>query len=156
MPVSLSKIREVSMGHISSKEQDRILAFCVEVLQRLGMPSYELVLSDEPSDEGTDASIASVPGRYAATLRVCKRWDSLPKSEKVNTLVHEMLHLTHADLVQDAMLPLEFSPSVSSDLRQAVRGILDMGTERWVDRMSYVIAEGMTYPKKVKGKAGQG
>jgi hypothetical protein len=128
-------------GHVSDLEIRRILTFCRDVLATLQMPPHFIVFGDDPSDDDAHASINATDGRYAAHLRVSDEWETYTEQLKIHTLVHEMLHLTHAEIIEHLEGILLRSPAVSQELYGSLRAVLKADIERWVDRMTNVVCD---------------
>jgi hypothetical protein len=128
-------------GHVSDLEARSVLVFCRDVLATLQMPPHHLVLGDDPPDDDAHASITSTDGRYAAHLRLSAEWETYTEQLKMATLVHEMLHLTHAEIVEHLEGILLRSPAISQELYGSLRAVLNADVERWVDRMTNVICD---------------
>lgn len=81
------------MSHLTKKERKRILRFVHELIATLGLPAYDVTVSDEPAKKDCYASITWNRQRYTATLWVNKDWATYDEAQQRNTLTHEVLHL---------------------------------------------------------------
>jgi hypothetical protein len=145
----------VSTGHHEDDDEARrVLVFCQQVVATLHLTRHELILSAEPTEDDVVASIEPTDARFAAELRLSADWSTLTDEVKVATLVHEVLHLTHAELVHDTSTILLHASTVSQELYGSWRAVLNAHCERWVDRMTAVVMENfdLKYPVDVGGE----
>lgn len=140
--------------HVDDDEARRVLVFCQQVVATLHLTRHELILSAEPTEDDVVASIEPTDARFAAELRLCADWMARTVEVKISTLVHEVLHLTHAELVHDTSAVLLHASTVSQELYGSWRAVLNAHCERWVDRMTAVVVENfdLKYPVDVEGE----
>lgn len=88
----------IPTSHITEEEAKRISIFAVNVGEALGLPRYQYSVMVEPSDDGALASIHTVTDRHLAEISVHQDWMNRTDDERMNCVVHEVLHLIHRDV----------------------------------------------------------
>lgn len=84
---------------LGNTEALRVLTCCDDLLLALKIPAFTPILGKDKTDEDTMAQCRSIPGRYVF-LELNPKWKSYSSQQKVETLLHEMIHATLFDTEQ--------------------------------------------------------
>lgn len=87
-----------SASHVTDEEAKRVCLFAVNMGEALGLPRYQYSVMVEPCDDRALASIHMVRDRHIAELSLSKEWMERTEEERMNSIVHEVLHLIHRDV----------------------------------------------------------
>lgn len=83
------------------EEIGRVYDFTTWFLEKLGMPQWRMQVQTSPAPKDCYADITPTEGKHVGELRLAPGWmDLSTEEEKVETLVHECLHLTHHELTR--------------------------------------------------------
>jgi hypothetical protein len=110
----------VTRSHVTKREAQAVADFASEVLTALRMPSWQVLVMEEPADEDCVASISTVEGKYTAQLYLASDWMKRTDQDRRETVVHEMLHLLHFrvnHVIEDAELLLREHEAADLDRR---------------------------------------
>ena len=120
-------------------EIDRVYSFMTHVLRALGMPQWRLQVMTKPCRRTSYADITPGEMKHVGELRLAPAWMTMDvEAERIPTLVHECLHLTHAELTHlwsDEMCGKYLG----------TRGVIELGPlweraiEMWVDQQTQVM-----------------
>ncbi|GAA1436354.1 hypothetical protein GCM10009616_35900 [Microlunatus lacustris] len=119
-------------------EINRVYDFTTRLLDRLSMGQWRLQVMASPATKGCYASIGPVESKHVGELRLGAEWMAWDlETERIPTLVHEVLHLTHRDLTDWVTDDLHGSVGYKTygDLHKR----WERGIERWVDHMTQVL-----------------
>lgn len=136
MAVKKSETTASLHRHVSDDEAKRILIYVKRCCDMLRLSHYDIELGHKPCVEDANASITVCKGRYIATVYVAEAWEDMSEILKRRTLLHEALHITHAEVVHCLETMIGDNTAVSQDIWSAVRDIHDENLERMVDRMT--------------------
>lgn len=81
--------------HVTKREAQAIADFAIEILAALHMPGWQILISEEPTDEDDIAAISPMDTKYTAVLYLASDWMKRSEEERRETIVHEVLHLLH-------------------------------------------------------------
>ena len=94
----MTKPTIVPAKHITPEEAKRVSIFACDVAEALGLPRYQFVVMVKPSEKSALASISTPQHRHIAEISVNKDWLNRTDDERMNCIVHEVLHLIHRDV----------------------------------------------------------
>jgi len=150
---------------LSPTERDQVATYVDDLLDIFHLTEWIVILDDETVEEcdarhgeatdevselrglmSTVAKLTTFDGRFLAVLRLTEAWSKVPPAVQKDTLIHEVLHLTHSSLSTIAMSGI-LSGGRNSGV---VWNLFSEEIERMVDRMSGVISFAMPVwpPKK--------
>jgi hypothetical protein len=110
----------VTRSHVTKREAQAVCDFAADVLSALCMPSWQVLVMEEPADEDCVASISTVEGKYTAQLYLASDWMKRTDHDRRETVVHEVLHLLHFrvnHVVEDVALLLREHEAAELDRR---------------------------------------
>lgn len=127
---------------LSYLEISRVYAFTTHVLDEiLGMPSWRLQVLSAPCPINAYATIKPTENKMVGELALSAGWEGLDlEDERIPTLIHECLHLTHYELTHQVsdrayrFVPSAVYPEFHEQWERAI--------EMWVDHMTQVILGG--------------
>lgn len=105
--------------HFSREEGERVVRFAAWILTCLRMANWRVDLSPEPSDEDAIAEVNCVEGRHVATVALASDWKDRPDEERMNAVIHEMMHVVHYRLTHHMYSHLEkggFVPDATREI----------------------------------------
>lgn len=85
----------MTRSHVTKREAQAVCDFAIEVMTALHMPGWQILVMEEPADEDDVASISPVEGKYTAQLWLASDWMKRTEHDRLETVVHEVLHLLH-------------------------------------------------------------
>jgi hypothetical protein len=119
-------------------EVSRIYDLTTWLLERLGMPMWRIQFLERPCDRDSYATIKPVDGKHIGELAVHPEWMTLDLDEnRVVTLVHEMLHLTHRILTD--VVNEDIRPNVGAIPWFTIEARWNRAIELWTDHMTQVL-----------------
>lgn len=123
---------------ISYGEIGHIHDFTRNVLSDLGLPQWRMQFIPTPCGRSAYATVEPAEDKHVAELKICADW--LTRSlaeERIPTLIHECLHLTHAELTRNVSdEAIKYIPmKIYSEYHD--RWITSI--ELWTDQMTQVI-----------------
>ena len=92
-------------SHVTKRESEAVAQFAVNVAKTLGLPSWTILVMEEPCSEDAYATIDTIEGRWVAQLSLCAEWMKLGSEKRRMVIVHEVCHLLHYDVnhvIEDA------------------------------------------------------
>lgn len=129
------------MTHIPEDEGKAVLLYMQRCLVVLRLSDWDVILSDEPCDIENNAEVnAYNDHRYIATLLLPTDWAGKPRSVKKSTLMHECLHILHAQQEQ-AIRMLEGQTCMSKDVYDLMMDRYGSTTEYMVDKLTHVLSD---------------
>lgn len=82
---------------MSKRDCQRLQSYVNKIKAMLGLSEWEVVVNQEPCQEGNVASISWLWGRKYATLNVAKTFvTEAPRGYIRSTVIHELFHCVHA------------------------------------------------------------
>lgn len=127
---------KMPMPWMGLDEAKRVLAFCEEVRRALHMEQHKLYLETvKPDDESIIAEVRPVTGRVCAVLKLGPNWMARNDYAKMNTLIHEMLHVMHDEWDQALMTVVE-AMDIPNALKQAYFNADHHSGERFIDQLA--------------------
>lgn len=120
---------------LTYEEIDRVYQFTTRVLNQLGLPQWRMQIRDSPCHRNCYATIEPQDDKYVGELSLSASWMAIDlEAERIQTLVHECLHLTHAELTRQVsdraieFIPVRLFHEFDTEWRHAI--------ELWVDHMT--------------------
>lgn len=83
------------MNDFTTEQSNMLQKYIWQIAEMLGLKGWDIYLTHASSDEGVNASIHPVYGRYVAGLSVNKKWFEYNSEVQRNTIIHELLHVVH-------------------------------------------------------------
>ena len=124
---------------LTYREISRVYAFTTKVLDEiLGMPAWRIQIQSAPCPSNSYATIKPVENKMIGEMALSANWEDLDlEDEKVPTLLHEMLHLTHFELTyQISERAYRFVPSAAySEFHDSWNRAIEL----WTDHMTQII-----------------
>ena len=125
---------------LPEREQRRIVRFCADITRTLLLGHYSVGLSEDPAPDDALASIEVTDGRHAATVKVTAGWMGLSDEVKVNSLIHETLHITHERLnrvIYDTLYESHYMPDAAYRmLCEQIRRECEFMVDHWAGAIS--------------------
>lgn len=109
----------------------------------MGLGGWVIEETADPASEGCLAEIEATYGQRHAKLSLCKDWDSLPKEEQRNTIVHELVHVHLASLTQ---LSYDIVEGLNEGALTTARAALSLAEEYVVDAIAEAWSPYMPLP----------
>lgn len=122
--------------HVPEWEQRWVLTFAAEFADVLGLPQHVWAIGQAKADDGCWAQVKVTEQKRHVTIWLCEDWSTLHARDQCRSIVHEVLHVSHADLAYlvETQLPQINEGAKSTEdafIRQVVYTI-----EQWVDGMA--------------------
>lgn len=96
-------------SHLTKREETRVGKFACDIAQTMLLPAYHFSIADEPTDEGNIAHIVINEQRYNALIYLSVDWMNRPEDERMNAVIHEVVHvllhklMAHAYVIEDSL-----------------------------------------------------
>ena len=144
--------------HLSQKETDEIMRAFTIVRDHMRLTQWDLIIMGDPCEDDTIMAVTPCENHYTAQIQVCKDWSDVPDLSKIDTIVHELIHLMHRDL-SDLIDDMTYGDSASSrDNTNNCQGSYRRIMERMVSHLTRLIADGleMEWPPPSRTVVGKG
>lgn len=94
----MKDVNERPHDFLPMHEVNRITQFLKDIGESLKLGGWDIHLAPEATDNDCIAHIVAEEQRHIASVYVCADWMQRSDEIRVNTLIHEVLHITHHDL----------------------------------------------------------
>ena len=94
----MTKPHIVNAEHVTREEAERVSIFAMNVGEALSLPRYQYVVMVDPCEEDALATINTPQHRHIAEISLSKEWMERTDDERMNCIVHEVIHLIHRDV----------------------------------------------------------
>jgi hypothetical protein len=138
---------------LTTVEANAIVLYSDRCLKVLHLSHWAVILGAEPCRGGAWASIDATDGRYIAMVRVSEDWETFDASRKRSVIMHECIHLIHAQLDDHMRNVLQDNTQISTDLWHAVYTPFKTNCEYMVDGLTTVMRTGGLLPAWPSEKA---
>lgn len=119
-------------------EIDRVYQFMAWIMAELGISHWRIQVTEAPAPRDAYAQIEPIDGKYLGELSLGPDWMARDlEEERIQTLIHEALHLTHADLTHH--VTDRFYAYVGHQTYSQLEPEWKRSIELWVDHMTQVI-----------------
>jgi hypothetical protein len=98
LKVSKRRKRKKQRKRLPDDHVDALLIYVSQLIIAMGLPSYRVLIMEEPADDDAIAEIKHIDGRYVAEVYLGKDWLERSDDEQRDTITHEVLHLWHRRL----------------------------------------------------------
>lgn len=123
---------------IAPNEAQILADFVAEIIGKMGLSRWKVLVMDEPAPEDSLATITLNPQRYIAELKIGYGWPELSLEEKREVLLHETLHLWHYRLNH---IVEDLEDSLSDKVMKLVWKRYTREVEYMVDQISIFLTE---------------
>lgn len=119
-------------------EIDRVYRFTTKLLERLGMSEWRVRLLTVPASKGAYADIRPLKNTHVGELRLCSSWMAENvEAVRIETLIHEMVHLTHYRLT--GLIAEDLHEWVGYRVYRDFHPKWEESIEMWTDHMTQVL-----------------
>lgn len=108
---------------------------------------WTIYLAADPCDDKAIASIEPTDGRYLALIKVSTDWPERSTHVKRSTVMHECIHLLHAQVDDHLRNVLADNTQISEDLWHAVYTPFKTNLEYMVDHLTSVMRRNGQLPE---------
>ena len=133
----------MAMAHLTEKQYQDLRKYIRALADRMELRDWTIILGEEATREGADASMFCTYGAKVVTILVGRNWNSLTSERQRAVIVHELVH-AHFYPWQWAYNNLQYS--VNQDIFKAVRGGITDAEEYAVQAITDIIARHMPLP----------
>lgn len=137
----------MKVDQLTTVEANAICVYADRCLKVLNMRHWAVHLGADPCQDNAVASINPTDGRYVALIHVSADWSERDVSVKRSTIMHECLHLLHAQVDDHLRNVLKDNTQISEDLWHAVYTPFCTNLEYMVDHLTSVLRKQDLLPR---------
>lgn len=83
-------------SHVTKREAQAICNYAVELCCVMRMPTWQILVMEEPADDDAHANITWVDQRHVARLYLSTEWMTYSSDKRREIITHEVMHLLHS------------------------------------------------------------
>lgn len=113
------------LPHVTQFEGERVVRFAAWLLTMLRLSNWRVDLAADPAEEENIASVHMTEGRHVATVYLASDWMQRLDEERMNCIIHEMMHVVHYRLTNHMYSHLEeggyLPPATAAVMQEGTR-----------------------------------